>query len=291
MGISVRQAHPLTLDEAVEATQSYRSLDISSMKSHKKKKKRHKKKKKRCDSSDSSSSEEDSSSSEFEEESSSSSDSESSSLKEDQKRKKKKKLVKSKKKKVSRGEWSAKVAPAKTKVDLALTIKDKSLDNKVDELSNQLKAKEIHFIGMQPNRRRVPVSRDHVWCVKCGQFGHIPQECPNTPVKVHYVGEEAVEPSTSDYGGTTYYYLEEVSDVYQVTQGPRNFVRRPTMTYLPAPPIGEETKPWHLSYTKEEKNKCVGIVKSHATIHLVVQSQGNKVMEHHNGLQDHLVKW
>ncbi|CAM6082132.1 unnamed protein product [Calypogeia fissa] len=92
MVISVRQAHPLTL----EAAQSYRSVDISSMKSRKKKKKRY-------DSSDSTSSEEDSSSFESEEESSSSSDSESSSS-EDQKIKKKKKQDKSKKKKVSRGE-------------------------------------------------------------------------------------------------------------------------------------------------------------------------------------------
>ncbi|CAM6104215.1 unnamed protein product [Calypogeia fissa] len=40
MGISVRQAHPTTLEEAIETTQSYRSADVSSKTSQKKKKKK-----------------------------------------------------------------------------------------------------------------------------------------------------------------------------------------------------------------------------------------------------------
>ncbi|CAM6090483.1 unnamed protein product [Calypogeia fissa] len=174
MGISVCQAHPTTLEEAVEAAQSYKSADISSKTSRKKKKKRY-------DTSDSSSSEE--TSSEFEEKDSSSSDSDSSSSEEEDKKRKK-----SKKKK--RATSMSKLEPVKSKVEVTVAVKDQGVEAKVDELSNQLKAMSVHFAGLQPYRRKPPMNREHVWCVKCGQFGHIPLECPNTSVRVHFVGEE-----------------------------------------------------------------------------------------------------
>ena len=86
MGISVRQARPTTLEEAVEAAMSYRSADISSSKSRKKKKKYESSFE---ESSDQSSSEDSDSSSSSED--SSNSEEDSSSDEESDKAKKKKK--------------------------------------------------------------------------------------------------------------------------------------------------------------------------------------------------------
>ncbi|CAM6082434.1 unnamed protein product [Calypogeia fissa] len=176
MGVSVRQSHPLTLEQAVEVVQSYRSADISS--------KAVKKKKKRYDSSDSSSSEDEEEDSSLDGESSTSDSEESSS---EDERKKKRKSSKKKKKRNYAKRGARPVVP-KLKVEVATQPKEKGVEAKVDDLANQLKAMSIHFVRMQSKRMKVP--REHVWCVKCGQFGHMPQECANTSMRVHYVGEE-----------------------------------------------------------------------------------------------------
>jgi hypothetical protein len=49
----------------------------------------------------------------------------------------------------------------------------------------------------------------------------------------------------------------------------------------------EEDKGVHQCYIREEKREYVGTVASLATIHLVVQSQEDKIMVCHSGQQGH----
>jgi hypothetical protein len=177
MGVSVRQAQPTTLEEAIAAAQLYKSAEVSSSKSR-----RGKKQFAASDSSSSSSTVESSNGDTSSSDSSQySSSSESEPDSDNGSKKKKKSKGKREKKRSSKKTSSGKRRSATISVvaDSTLASKEnKMMDNKMAEITNQLKALSVHFAGVQPERRKVPVNRAHVWCVKCPQFGHIPQECP-----------------------------------------------------------------------------------------------------------------
>jgi transposase InsO family protein len=235
MGVSVRQSHPTTLEEAIEAAQSYRSAEISSSKSRKKKK-RYTHSDSSSSSSESSSSDEDTSDSESEESSSSSSSDSDSDGDSKKKKKKKSKRKEDKKKQASKKKSSSKHHKSAT-FNLVggstLASKEKKvMDNKMNEITNQLKALSVHFAGVQPDRRKVPVNRAHVWCVKCKKFGHTPQECPGWMNQVQYVNEEANEVYQASEV-VDYFYEEAPEMVYQISSGPRNLQGRPASTVAP----------------------------------------------------------
>ena len=247
MGVSVRQAHPATLEQAVEAAQSYQSADISSSKI------RHKKKKYDSSSSSSESSSDDSSTEDESSDSDSESDSSSDSSEDDghrrrkhKKKSKKKEKKKSKKKSARKPEKVyKKVLPVAAVVSPTAIMKEKkAIDNRMDELTNQLKALSVHLAGVQPDRRKVNVNRAHVWCVTCKQFGHTPAECPGWSAPVQYVKEEVPDSThihhAQPYGGSRaevveYFYEEEPDTVYQISAGPKTLQGRPMYANGPQP--------------------------------------------------------
>lgn len=105
----------------------------------------------------------------------------------------------------------------------------KGLDGKVYDLANQLKALSVHFAGLPSNRRKVPISRAHVWCVRCKQLHHASNECPTWHPQVQMVDEELVDQYGSSLGEQVEFFYEESPNlVYQISAGPRNLHGRPT---------------------------------------------------------------
>ncbi|OAE22746.1 hypothetical protein AXG93_2035s1280 [Marchantia polymorpha subsp. ruderalis] len=99
----------------------------------------------------------------------------------------------------------------------------KGLDGKMNDLANQLKVLSVHFAGLPSNRMKPPISQAHVWCVRCKQLGHAPNECSTWHPQVQMPDEELVDQYGLSLGEHVEFFYEEASNlVYQVSTGTHN---------------------------------------------------------------------
>lgn len=187
MGFHVRQARPQTLQEAMEAAQNYENSKQSLRQSRRRSKtegsKRDRKirKKKRNVSSGSSNSSSESSTNEQ------SSDDDSSEDHSPPRR------------------ASSSKGPRKDHIRAVGRVKEEVPEEKqmMKDIQSSLAAIKVHLADQHKPRRVIPTIRNNVWCTRCGQSGHYPNECPHLPPrKVHFVDEE----------GTAYFAAPEYED-------------------------------------------------------------------------------
>lgn len=198
MGFHVRQARPRTLQEAMEAAQNYEDSMQSMRQSRRSSKsdgaKRGKKisKNRKKDYSESSDS---SSSGSSEDESSTGSESEDS---------------------VPQRRSSRTKGFRKDRDRVVVKVKEELPEGKrlLKDIQSSLAAITVQLAEKSRPRKAIPVIRTNVWCTRCGQQGHYPNECTNAPSgSVRFVGEDGAS-----------YYMEpeydrdelEVIPVYQV---------------------------------------------------------------------------
>lgn len=186
MGFHVRQARPLTLQDAMEAAQNYenskQSLRQSRRRSktegseHDRKVRKKKKKYSSSGSSDSSSgSSPDTRSSEY-------------SSSEEETRPQRVSSSKIRRKGHTRGTGK---------------VKEEVPDGQqmMRDIQSSLAAIKVHLTDPHKPRRTIPAIRNNVWCTRCGLAGHYPNECPHLPPrKVHFVEEEGTSyPALPEY--------------------------------------------------------------------------------------------
>lgn len=83
----------------------------------------------------------------------------------------------------------------KGKEKVHLRIKEEPTEEKrlMKDIQTSLAAIKVHLADRHKPRRAIPVSRGQVWCTRCGQSGHYPNECPHIPPgAVHFVGEDGL---------------------------------------------------------------------------------------------------
>lgn len=51
----------------------------------------------------------------------------------------------------------------------------------IKEIQSSLAAIKVQLADSNKPRRAAPVTRSHVWCIRCGKSGHYPNECPFVP--------------------------------------------------------------------------------------------------------------
>ena len=177
MGFQVRQARPRTLQEAMETAQNYedskQSMRQSRRSSRSEKDKRGKmvRKNRRKDSAGSSDSS-----------NSSSSDGEASNDSESDERSPPRRTSSSK-------------GYRKNRDRVVVKVKEELPEEKqmLKDIQSSLSAIKIHLTEKNKPRRAIPTVRSNVWCVRCGQQGHYPNECTLAPTgSVRYVGEDGV---------------------------------------------------------------------------------------------------
>ncbi|PTQ47521.1 hypothetical protein MARPO_0008s0262 [Marchantia polymorpha] len=180
MGFQVRQARPQTLQEAMEAAQNYENSKQSLRQSgsHSKKevykgKKQIRRKREVSDSSSGSSTDSWSGDSEDSEEDHS-----------------------PRRASGSRGHHGERDRAA-------VILKEEVPDDKrmMKDIQSSLAAIKVQLAENHKNRRPVPTIRNNVWCTRCGQAGHYPNECTHVPPKrVQFVDETgSVFFATSEY--------------------------------------------------------------------------------------------
>lgn len=243
MGFHVRQARPQTLQEAMEAAQNYenskQSLHQSGRRAVEKSSKRGKKlrAKRRKDSSDSSTPSSESTT----DPSSSPSDSDG--------------PVPVRK---TQRPTKAKDLPDRARAK----VKEESSDDRrmMKDIQSSLSAIKIHLADSRKNRKMIPVSRNNVWCTRCGQPGHYPNECPNFPPgQVQYVDAE----------GTTYLteaeFDDDVQDFVPVYQVLPTYGRGRGQPHLTRPRYQQGAPP-QTSYAPRDQSGPSGYGRSNPTV-------------------------
>lgn len=178
MGFQVRQARPQTLQEAMESAQNYENsmqslrqsrrhaTDESWKRAKKIRRAREKAKSTSSDSSDSST-----------DRSSGTETSDSEDVEE---------YRHSRKASGSRGH-------RKERDRVVVKVKEELPEKKqmMKDIQSSLAAIKVHLADNNKARRTLPSTRNNVWCIRCGQAGHYPNECPIVPPKrVQYVNAE-----------------------------------------------------------------------------------------------------
>ena len=89
-----------------------------------------------------------------------------------------------------------------------------SMQEKISDLEDQMKALNIHLAANKPEKKRLPITRSNVWCYTCSNPGHLPSECPVWVTSVQYAELE----KWAEQEGSASYYLDEDFDnpVYQI---------------------------------------------------------------------------
>ena len=201
MGFQIRQTRPTTLREAMEAAQNYENSKQSlrqalrrSKESSSKRSKVIRKSRRRDDSGSDTSGSEGSTTSE-------SSDSESSDSRSPSP------------KKVS-GSKGSRRDHDRIKTRVKVETPEGSSLKMMKDIQESLAAIKVNLAESRRPRRAIPMVRSNIWCTRCGEAGHYPNECPRMPPKkVQFVDEE----------GTVYFtvpdYEEEEPEympVYQI---------------------------------------------------------------------------
>lgn len=234
MGFQVRQSRPQTLQEAMEAAQNYENSKQSLRQSRGRSKPDPSKRGKKLRNSK-------------RKESSGSSDSTSTSASGEQ---------------TSDDSTSEDRTPPRRNTSSRGTRKDRERGSKVKEelpeskqlmkdIQSSLSAIKIHLAGAPKPRRAIPVVRNNVWCTRCGQAGHYPQECMyGPPGRVQYVEEEGpVYFTTPDYLEEE----EEVRPVYQVTPAYGRGRGQPQLLkprFIPGKPMTTAEQPGPSNYLR-----------------------------------------
>lgn len=134
------------------------------------------------------------------------------------------------------------------------------------DIQESLAAIKVNLADNRRPRRMIPTTRANVWCTRCGEAGHYPNECPRMPPKkVQFVDEEGtVYSTTPEYEEEEegYYPVYQVAPTYGRGKVPQQLFRtgqvppRPSGLVYPGQHSGTVVPPRRIGTVERQLGLC-----------------------------------